>query len=206
MADGAQYNHTKDTRPTQHTTQHLGTHQNPSQYPGINGHFSQHPGTIPFSTQQITDTTHYPTGFSQFSPQHLAATQHSKTHPEEASQYTGTSKFPGPPLYTPYLGTAQYPGTNQQFEERSPYAAGLQFQQTPTQLNSGIHFTSGNSLPTLRNNGALNNTFNNDEVFETKSCSSAQPQRSNAYQFSGPNVEESPLERLPNVSEKGRKV
>lgn len=189
---------TQHTGATQHTAQYPGTHQHTLQFPRTIHHFSQHPGTNPSSAQQMT--THYPaerSGLSQFSPQHPGTTQYSIPHQGQTCQYTGTSEFPGPPLYTPYLGSTQYAGINQQFEERWPYTAGSQFQQTATQFNSGIHCSGGNSLG---NNGALNSVSNNNKVFRKTACSSAQPQTSNADQFGGQNITERPLERVQNVS------
>ncbi|XP_078361236.1 uncharacterized protein LOC144645531 [Oculina patagonica] len=200
--DNTHNNHSKHTGATQQTTQHPGTDQHTMQYPGTNRHFSQYLATNPFSTQQIA-MSHHSTqnaNLSQLSPQHPGTTQHSTPHLGQTSQYTETSKFPGPPLYTPYLGVAEYPGTKPQFEERTPFTTceGSQLEQTVTQLHSGIQFTGGNSLQALENNGALNSAFNDSKVVGKTACSSVQPQNSNVDQFGRPSIKESPLKRLQN--------
>ena len=189
---------------TKHTTQHPGTQQYTPKYPRTNQHFSQHPGKDPFS---IHRTTHHLT-------QYPAANEHSTQHPGithcftphlgqnqfgRTTQHTGAGKFPGPPLYTPYMGTAQYPGTSQQFAGRMPYNTGSQFQQTPTQFSDGTECARENPSGQLLGNigTSIINNFNS-KAFGNKS--ETQTKNFNLYQFTSPNVQESQLERPQNVS------
>lgn len=190
---------------TKHTAHHPGTQQYTSDYPGTNQYFSQHPGTNPFSTKDIKTTHHlaqYP-GANQHSTQHPGTAQYSTPHLGQyqfgrTAQYTGTAKFPGPPLYTPYLGTAQYPGTNQQVVERMPHNTGSQFQQTATQFSNGTESTRENPCGQVVENIGTSNTGNfNSKVVGN---ASAQPQNFNVHQFTSPSGEESQLERPQNVS------
>ena len=189
---------------TQYTTQHPGTQQYTQKYPGKNQHFSQHPGTNPFSTQEIR-TPHiaqYP-GDNQHSTKHSGITQYCTPHLGQyqfgrTTHFTGAAKFPGPPLYTPYLGTAQYPGTSKQFLGRMPYNTGSQFQQTAIQFGDGTEGVKENPSGQLLGNigasiiGNLNSNVSGN--------TSAQPQNFNSYQFTSPNVEESRPEGPQNVS------
>ena len=189
---------------TKHTTQHPGTQQ----YPGTNHHFefSQHPGTNSFTTQEIRTTPHL--------AQHPGANEHSTQHPgitqfftphlgqcqfESTTHNMGAAKFPGPPLYTPYLGTAQYPGTSKQFVGRMPCNNRSQFQQTATQFSDGMECTRDNSSWQLLGNIGASIIGNlNSKVFGK---TSAQPQNFNSDQFTSPaNVEESQPEGPQNVS------
>ena len=156
---------------TKHTTQHPGTQQYTPKYPGTN---------------------EYP-GITQYVTPHLGQYQFERT-----TRHTGTAKFPGPPLYTPYLGTAQYPGTSKQFVGRMPYNTGSQFQQTATEFSDGKECTTENpSGQFLRNIGARTIGNLNSNVFGN---TDAQPQNCNSYQFTSPNVEESQPEGPQNVS------
>ena len=194
---------------TENNTQHPGTLQHTLQCPGTIHHFSQHPGTDPFLTQHVR-MTHFPAaqcpGLNQFSSQHPGTTPYSTPYPGQISQNTRTSKFPGPPLYTPYLGTGQYTGTNQLFEEKTPYTAGPRFHQTATQFNSETLCTGGNVWKTAGNSGTPDNfnSFNNSKLFEETACSSIQPMSvscsSNACQFPGLIVKDSESTWPQNVS------
>ena len=196
-------NHTGGTK---HTTQHPGTQRYTPKYLETNEQFSQHPGTNPISTQEIRSTPHqaqYP-GTYQPSTQHPGITQYFTPHLGQhqfgkTTHYTGAAKFPGPPLYTPYLGTAQYPGTSKQFVGRMPCNNRSQFQQTATQFSDGMECTRDNSSWQLLGNIGASIIGNlNSKVFGK---TSAQPQNFNSDQFTSPaNVEESQPEGPQNVS------
>ena len=203
----AQQNTPSDnTGGTKHTTQYPGTQQYTPKYPGTNQHFSQHTGTNPFSIPEEIKTTPrlaQNPGANQHSTQHPGITQYFTPHLGQyqfgrTTCHTGTAKFPGPPLYTPYLGTAQYPGTSKQFVGRMPYNTGSQIQQTATQFNDGKACTTENpSGQLLKNIGERIIGNLNSNVFGN---TAAQPQNCNSYQFTSPNVEESQLEGPQNVS------
>ena len=196
----------KHTGGRKHTAQHPGTQQYTPKYPGTNQRFSQHPGTNPFSTQEIR-TSHHPA-------QYPGANQHPTQHPGitqcftpllgqipcgGTTHYTGPGKFPEPPLYTPYLGTAQYPGTSKEFAGRMPYNTTSQFQQTAAQFSDGTECTRENPSrqQVLGSIGAsIIGNLNSKVLGNT----SVQPQNFNAYQFTTPNVEEGQLDGPQNVS------
>ena len=181
---------------TKCTTRHPGTQQYTPKYPGASQHFSQHPGKDPFSTQRTTHhLAQYP-GANQhatkdpgithcFTP-HLGQYQFGRT-----THYTGAGKFPGPPLYTPYMSIAQYPGTSQQFAGRMPYNKGSQFQQTGTQFSDGTECARENlSWQSLGNIGtSIIGSFNSKVLGNASE-----------YQCTCPNIEKSQLERPQNVS------
>ena len=194
-------NHTGGAK---HTTHHPRTQQYTPKYPGKNQHFSLHPGTNPFSTQEI-GTPHlaqYP-GANQHSTQHPGVTQYFAPQLGQyqfgrTTHYTGAEKFPGPPLYTPYLGTAQYSATSKQFVGRMPYDTGSKFKQTATQFSEGKECTTGNPSGQLLGNIGASIIGNlNNKVFGN---TGAQPQNFNSYQFTSPNVEENQPEGPQNVS------
>lgn len=145
----------KDTLPkhtggSKNAEQHLGTEQCTPKYPGTSQHFLKHPGTNRFSTQEIRRAHHKPPspGANQHSALHPRNTQCFTPHLGQyqfgkTTHYKGTGKFPGPPLYTSYLGTAEYPGTSKQYVGRMLYDTGSQFPQMVTPL-SDVH---GQSAP-----------------------------------------------------------
>ena len=196
---GAQSTHPEHMAAAQDTTLHPGTDQNTSQYPGTNQNFSQRPN--PLAQQMGTthrDSTQYP-GANHHPPQHPGTTNSPMIvkgsfgkctlHPGQyqfgrTSQYTGTSQFPGPPLYTPYFVTE----------------TGSHFQQTATQLDSGVQRTAENTWNTLGNNSTENSSFNNSRILGNTACPSVQSQNSNIHQFAGQNVKESELEMSQDVS------
>ena len=187
-------------------TNQAAQHSRTQQYPEINQPFTQHQGTNPFSSpEEIKTTPHLAQnpGANQHSTQHPEITQYFTPHLGQyqfgrTTPYAGTTKYPGPPLYTPYLGTAQYPSTNKQFVGRMPYKTGSQFQQTATQFSDGKECTRENpSGQLLGNIGASIIGDLNSKVFRN---TSAQPQNFNSYQFTNPNVEESKPEGPQNVS------
>ena len=182
---------------------HMGGTKLTTQHPGT-PHFSQHPGTNPFSTQELR-TTHRPA-------QYPGANQHSTQHPGSTqcftpflgqyqfgrnTHFTGSVKFPGPPLYTPYLGPTQYPGTSKQCEGGMPYNIGSQF-QTATQFSDGTECTRENPSGQLLGNIGKSIIGNlNSKVFGN---TSVQPENFNVFQFASPNVKESQPDGPQNVS------
>lgn len=202
----------KDTLPkhtggSKNAEQHLGTEQCTPKYPGTSQHFSKHPGTNPFSTQEIRTAHRQPPnpGANQHSAQQPGNT-HCFTPPlgryefGKTTHYKGTGKFPGPPLYTPYLGTAEYPGTSKQYVRGMLYNTGSQFQQMVTPLSHvvGTECTRENPSGHLLGNIGTSILGNvNSKVFGN---ASSEPQNFNLFQFTSTDVEESHLEGSKNVS------
>ena len=196
----------KHTGETENTAQHPGTQKYNPKYPGTNQHFSQHPGTNPFSTQEIRTTHHlaqYP-GANQHSTKHPGLAQSSTPLLGQfpfgvATHYTGTGKFPGPPLFSPYLGSAQHPRTSKEFVGNMPYNTVSQFQQTAAQFSDGTKCTRENpSRQQVVGNIATSTISNfNSKVFGN---TTAQPQDFNADQFTSLNVDERQLDGPQNVS------
>ena len=150
--------------------------------------FMQYPGTNPFSAKETKTTLHqaqYPGANHHSTQQHPGITQYFIPHLGQyqfgrTTHYTGAAKFPGPPLYTPYLGTAQYPETSEQFVGRMTCNTGSQFQQTATQFSDGMECARENPSGQLLGNISASIIGNlKSKVFRN---TSAQPQKFNSYQ------------------------
>lgn len=114
-----------------------GTHNQTPQYWGTNQRFPQPSPTNPFLPRQM--------GIPWFQNQRTAGTnpnavQHPRTnlHLNPTPNQIGSvhAQFPGPPLFTPRVGTFQFQGNGQICGERIPSRATFQFQPATTRVNN----------------------------------------------------------------------